>query len=413
MKTCQPEEHPTMSAGKPRHSAVSAAWPRLDDQQIEAATRVLRSGRLNYWTGEEGRRFEQEFADYHNRRHAVALSNGTVALELALIAFGIGPGDEVIVPSRTFIATASAVAIRGAKPVFADIDHESQNLTACTASPLITPRTKAIICVHLAGWPCELDALQDLAKEQGLILIEDCAQAHGARYRGEPVGSFGHAAAFSFCQDKIMTTAGEGGMLLLNDTDAWQKAWSYKDHGKSWEAVHERQHPPGFRWLHDSFGTNWRMTEVQSAIGRLQLRKLDQWVSIRRSNAMEIVHGIAPCSALRTPTPPRHIDHAYYKLYSFVDQKQLRAGWDRDRILHTLAEHGQRGLSGSCSEIYREHAVPADWRPVSARPVAKQLGDASLMFLCDPTISPNEMQATCRTVRNVMELASKPSRYAA
>ena len=263
-----------INGGAPVRTAPFPPWPVLEEEEIEAATAVLRSGRLNYWTGNEGRAFEREFAEFTGRKYAIALANGTVALELALHCLGIGSGDEVVVPSRTFIASASCAVMRGATPVVADVDRNSSNLTAETIDSVLTSRTKAIVAVHLAGWPCEMGPILELARARGIAVIEDCAQAHGARYRGRPVGSFGDLAAFSFCQDKNMTTGGEGGMLLTNDLRMWELGWSFKDHGKSYEAVYERNHPPGYRFLHESFGTNWRLTEVQSAIGRVLLRKL-------------------------------------------------------------------------------------------------------------------------------------------
>ena len=288
-------------------------WPDFDEEQIEAATRVLRSGKVNYWTGQEGRLFEREFAQACGRRYAVALANGSVALELALHVLDIGPGDEVVVTPRSFVASASSVVLRGATPVFADVDPVSQNVTAESIDAVLSSRTKAFIVVHLAGWPCEMDPILALARERGLEVIEDCAQAHGATYKGRPVGALSRLAAFSFCQDKIMTTAGEGGMLVLDDEQLWQRAWSFKDHGKSYEAVYRRKHPAGFRWLHDSFGTNWRMTEVQAAIGRVQLRRLPTWLEQRRRNASVLTTGLSDIPLLRVTVPPVHIDHAYYK----------------------------------------------------------------------------------------------------
>ena len=248
-------------------------WPYFSQDEIDAVTRVLNSGRVNYWTGDEGRQFEAEFAAFVGCKHAVAVANGTVALELALEALGIGPGDEVVVTSRTFIASASCAVMRGATPVMADVDWDSQNITAETIRAVLSPRTRAIIAVHLAGWPCDMDPILEIAREHGLKVIEDCAQALGAVYKGRPVGSMGDVNAFSFCQDKILTTGGEGGMLTTNHTDLWSRAWAFKDHGKSYEAVYRRQHPPGYRWLHESFGTNWRLTEMQSAMGRVLLQE--------------------------------------------------------------------------------------------------------------------------------------------
>lgn len=386
------------------------SWPDCPSDEQQAALQVLKSARLNYWTGDEGRRFEREFADYHNRKHAVAVSNGTVALELALHALGIGDGDEVIVPSRTFVATASSVVMRGGRPVFADVDIDSQNITAETVTPHITPRTKAIICVHHAGWPCEMDGLLELCNRHGLLLIEDCAQAHGARYRGKPVGSLGDAAAFSYCQDKIMTTAGEGGMLLLDDEAAWRRAWSYKDHGKSWDAVYEREHPPGFRWLHESFGTNWRMTEVQSAIGRVQLAKLDGWITTRRRNAAILQEALVGSPLLRIPRPPAHTHHACYKFYTFVRPENLREGCSRDQIMQQIAAEGVPCFSGSCGEVYREKAFPTDWHPAQPMDITRELSETSLMLLVHPTLSESDMRYAAGIVRRVID-ASTASQY--
>lgn len=260
-------------------------WPYYSADEINAVNAVLCSGKVNYWTGEECRQFEKEFASFCNCSYAIALANGTVALELALRALDIGSGDEVVVPSRTFVATASSVVNCGARPVFADVDRHSQNITADTIQKVLSSNTKAIIPVHLAGWPCDMDTILELAAKYKLKVIEDCAQAHGATYKGRPVGSLGDVAAFSFCQDKIISTGGEGGMLVTNNQDIWNKAWSFKDHGKSYDAIYNQTHPPGFRWLHRSFGSNLRMTEMQAAIGRMQLRKLPQWHKQRNLNA--------------------------------------------------------------------------------------------------------------------------------
>lgn len=385
------------------------AWPAFDEEFIEATRDVLQSGKVNYWTGEHGRRFEEEFAAFCGCDYGVAVANGTLALELALVACDVGPGDEVVLTSRTFIASASSVAMRGAIPVFADIDVDSQNITAETVEAVITPRTKAIIAVHLAGWPCDMKPLLALAHQHGLKVIEDCAQAHGAAYDGKPVGSFGHCAAFSFCQDKIMTTGGEGGMLVTSDRDIRDRAWSYKDHGKSWEAVHDREHPPGFRWLHESFGTNWRLTEMQSALGRVALSRLPSWSARRRENAGVLTERLARLAALRLPDVPSSFQHAFYKFYAFVRPEQLKPGWNRDRIMNTVTAAGVPCYSGSCSEIYLEKAFPPELRPAKRLPVAERLGATSLMFLVHPTISPEQIRAACREVESVFADASAPS----
>jgi dTDP-4-amino-4,6-dideoxygalactose transaminase len=385
-----------------------APWPFFAEDEIEAAVAVLRSGKVNYWTGEEGRRFEKEYAEFAACSYAVAVANGTVALELALRALGIGPGDEVITTSRTFIASASCVVAVGARPVFADVDRDSQNVTANTIRAAITSATRAIIPVHLAGWPCEMDEILELAREFDLKVVEDCAQAHGATFRGRPVGSWGDAAAFSFCQDKNLTTAGEGGMVTTNSEELWERMWSYKDHGKSYDTVHRTSHPPGFRWLHESFGTNWRMSEVQSAVGRVALRKLPGWIATRRHHAALLTRRLAQLPGLRIPQPPSHTMHAFYKYYAFVQPECLAEGWSRGRIAEAIAACGVPCSTGSCSEIYLEKAFPLELRPARRLPVARELGETSLMFLVHPTLSETHMERTCEAVEQVMLEATRP-----
>lgn len=383
-------------------------WPSFTDEEAEAARKVILSNKVNYWTGQECREFEKEFALWARTEYAIALSNGTVALDLALKALGIGPGDEVIVTSRTFLASASSIVTAGATPVFADVDRDSQNITVETIRAVLTPRTRAVICVHLAGWPCDMDPIMALAAEHDLKVVEDCAQAHGAQYKGKPVGSIGHIGAWSFCQDKIMTTAGEGGMVTTNDRQLWSKMWSFKDHGKSWAAVYERQHAPGFRWLHESFGTNWRMMEVQGAIGRIQLRRMSEWQASRQANAERIWSAARKLSGLRVAQVPNDVTHAAYKCYVFVEPTQLKAGWSRDRILNEISARGVPCFSGSCSEVYLEKAFDnTDWRPDTPLATARELGETSLMFLVHPTLSTLEMDKTCQVLSEVMVAATE------
>jgi dTDP-4-amino-4,6-dideoxygalactose transaminase len=388
-----------------------AGWPCYSPDEREAVMRVLESGKVNYWTGEECRHFEREYAAFTERRHGIALANGTVALELALEAFGIGPGDEVVVPSRTYVASASCAVMRGAVPVLADVETDSQVLSARTLRAAITPNTRAIVAVHLAGWPCPMDQILEIAEERGsLVVIEDCAQAHGATYKGRPVGAFGHAAAFSFCQDKVISTGGEGGMLVLDDETAWKKAWAYKDIGRSYDAVYHRQHAPGFRWLTESFGSNWRMTEMQAAIGRSQLAKLPDWTARRRQNAGRLIDAFRELRALRIPEPPPEIGHAYYKFYAFVRPELLADGWSRDRIMLEINAAGVPCSTGSCSEIYLEKAfTDRGWGPSARLPVARALGETSLMFMVHPTLSDAAIEKTASITREVIARATRRS----
>lgn len=403
-------------------------WPSFTQEEADAASRVILSNKVNYWTGVEGRTFEREFSAWSKVDYSIAVANGTVALDLALVGLKIGAcnqgltNDEVVVTARTFLASASTVVNAGAVPIFADVDHESGNITAETIARVLTSRTKAIIVVHLAGWPCDMDPIMQLAEKRNLKVIEDCAQAHGASYKGRPVGSIGHAGAWSFCQDKIMTTGGEGGMVTTNDRELWSAMQSYKDHGKSWEAVYKRQHPPGFRWLHESFGTNWRMTEMQAAIGHIQLGRMADWTDKRGANAKMIADAIAPFAKESGPIRLPEFSfanssemalnngciHAYYKFYAYVRPQNLAHDWSRDRIVEEITALGVPCYQGSCSEVYLERAFDGTgWRPEPRLPIAKELGETSLMFLVHPTLTNSEMDKTAAVIREVMELAQK------
>ena len=384
------------------------SWPLFSEEEANAVQRVLLSNKVNYWTGNECREFEKEFAVWSNSKYAIALGNGTLALDSALKALDIGFGNEVIVTSRTYIASVTSIVTAGAIPIFADIDKNSQNITTTSIRSMITKKTKAIICVHLAGWPCEMDEIIELANEFNLYVIEDCAQAHGAKYKSKPVGSIGNIGCWSFCQDKIMTTGGEGGMVTTNDKSLWSKMWSYKDHGKSYKAVYEQKHPDGFQWLNESFGTNWRMTELQGVIGRIQLKRMSNWHSNRISNALKIWNTAKQCKGLRVPSIPDYIEHAAYKCYVFVESKELKKGWSRDKIIKEINVLGVPCQSGACSEVYLEKAFDnTGFRPKKRLVNAKELGENSIMFLVHPTLTKDEIQQTCDAITSVMNMATK------
>ncbi|MBS1716166.1 MAG: DegT/DnrJ/EryC1/StrS aminotransferase family protein [Armatimonadetes bacterium] len=397
-----------MNSAAETRVAITHPWPEFAPDEVEAAARVLSSGKVNYWTGEECRHFETEFAAYVGTRHAVAMMNGTVTLEALLRAIDLKPNDEVIVSPRSFMASASCVVTQGGVPVFADVDRHSGNLTAETIEAVLTPRTRAIILVHLGGYPVEMDPIMALAAKKGLYIIEDCAQAHGATYHGRPVGSIGHAGSFSFCQDKIMTTAGEGGMITLNDGEIWSKCWSLKDHGKSYDAVYNRPHPIGFRWLHESFGSNWRMTEIQGAIGRIQLRKLDDWKALRARNAAILNRRLRNLDILRIEEAPSYMEHANYKWYGYLNLSAMKPDWTRERILEEVVDLGVPFYSGSCSEIYLEKAFKdAGLGPKERLPIAKELGETSVMALVHPTLTVAEMESAADVIAEVLRKATK------
>lgn len=383
-------------------------WPTYEEDEISAAIQCLRSGKVNYWSGEQGKLFESEFATQCESNHAVAVANGTLALELALFSLDIKPGDEVIVTPRSFVASASCIVMRGATPVFADVDPVTQNITAATIERVISNHTKAIITVHHAGWPCEMDKIMELANAHKLYVIEDCAQALGAKYNGRPVGSFGHLAAFSFCQDKIVSTGGEGGMLVTSDPELWKRAWSFKDHGKSYEKTHRPSSGHTFRWVHDSFGTNWRMTEMQAAIGRVQLKKLNSWCQARRSNAAVLNRRFSDIPALRVTMPPPEVYHAYYKYYAFLKPEKLKRGWDRNRVVENLNKKGIPCFTGTCPGIYLEKAFSGSYSKQTNLFTSEWLGETSLMFPVHPTLNNLDMEIIADGVDAVITKASVP-----
>ncbi|MEZ9877417.1 DegT/DnrJ/EryC1/StrS family aminotransferase [Vibrio breoganii] len=381
-------------------------WPSFTQEEADAVSRVILSNKVNYWTGQECREFEKEFAAWAGCEHAVALGNGTLALDIALKALEVGEGDEVITTPRTFLASASSIVTSGASPVFADVDLNSQNITAESIEAVLTEKTKAVIVVHLAGMPAEMDAIMALSEKHGFCVIEDCAQAHGAKYKGRSVGTIGHIGAWSFCQDKIMTTGGEGGMVTTNDKALWSKMWSYKDHGKSFDAIYNREHPPGFRWLHESFGTNWRMTEMQAVIGRIQLTRMADWTEKRQANGAEIDKIASKFNVVRTVDVPDYIEHAEYKHYLFIEPQNLAEGWSRDRIVEEVVARGVPAFQGSCSEVYLEKAFDGTpWRPKNRLKNAVELGETSLMFLVHPTLTPAEIELTCSVLDEVFSAA--------
>lgn len=383
-------------------------WPSFTQEEADAVSRVLLSNKVNYWTGNECREFEKEFAAWAGCEYAIALGNGTLALDVALKALGVGEGDEVITTPRTFLASASSIVTSGARPVFADVDLNSQAITAESIQAVLTPKTKAVIVVHLAGMPAEMDAIMALSQQHGFYVIEDCAQAHGAKYKGRSVGTIGHIGAWSFCQDKIMTTGGEGGMVTTNDKTLWSAMWSYKDHGKSFDAIYNREHPPGFRWLHESFGTNWRMTELQAVIGRIQLSRMPAWTAQRQANAAQIDEAVADLSVVRRVEVPEYSEHAEYKHYLFIRPEKLKEGWNRDKILDAINEQGVPVYQGSCSEVYLEKAFDnTSWRPKERLKNAVELGETSLMFLVHPTLTEYEISKMCSVVRSILLSASK------
>lgn len=398
---------PPVGEASARSLAVFSAWPRYEPDEVAAVIEVLRSGRVNALVhGEQNRAFESEFSDFVGMPHAIAVANGTVSLEIALRALGVGTGDEVIIPARSFFATASAVVAAGAEPVFADVEIHSQNIDPVSVRRMVSERTKAVICVHLAGRPCDMESLADICKSRGLFLIEDCAQAHGGRYKGQSVGSFGDASSFSFCTDKIMSTGGEGGMVLFKSDVAWANGWAIKDHGKAAPELRPQSTslPGEFRYLHQSFGSNFRMTEMQAAIGRNQLHKLPFWTERRRLNAETLASALKGLPGIVLDWHEDHVQHAWYKFYVLIDETSLPARLTRSVVIGKLLKLGIQCGSGSCPDMSREAAFAGrSVRRDGNLPNANWLGARSLMFPVDHLLDESDMLKISEALKMVLQ----------
>jgi dTDP-4-amino-4,6-dideoxygalactose transaminase len=378
-------------------STALPPWPIFEADEIAAVDAVLRSGRVNYWTGDQCKLFERAWSDYHGGMHSLAMANGSLTLDTALRVLNIGAGDEVIVSPRSYVASAMCAVLAGAKPVFADVEANSGNMTVASMEAVRTSRTKACIPVHIAGWPCDMPAISAWAAQHGIHIIEDCAQAHGAHIDGRSVGTWGVFSSWSFCQDKIMTTGGEGGMLCTPDLRLWKKAWQYSQHGKDYDLTHAKVAEPGFRWLIAHEGTNLRITEMQAAIGLCQLRKLDDWVARRARNSAIMQEKLRGLHGVRVPTTPA--GHAHYRCMAYA-----HTATDRPKLLAALIAAGLQANIGSCAEIYREPIFAQHGlAPTNSLPVAHALGETSIALMVHHTIDEVTMHRHAGEVRSALE----------
>lgn len=379
-------------------------WPHFDDADIAAVSEVLASGKINRWTGDKNMAFEKALCDYTGAKFAIAVSNGTAALELALEGLGVGAGDEVIVPCRTFMASASSIVMRGATPIVADVDLNSQDIMPSEIEKLITPKTKAVIAVHLMGFPCDMDAIMDVARRHNLFVIEDCAQAHGAKYKGRSVGTIGDVGAWSFCQDKIITTGGEGGAVTTNSEAVWRKMWSFKDHGRDYDLVFHAQHPAGFRWYLETFGTNMRMTEMQAVLGIRGLANLPEWSAKRARNAKILADALAPLDAVRLQKVPADYVHANYKFYFFLDFSKLKEGTTVLDVIDAINAEGVPAMSGTCWNVSNENCFKKAGlsKDETQLPNAAVLRDTGVMTLIHPTLTEADMAKAAEIIRAVV-----------
>ena len=383
-------------------------WPFYSRDEINAVSNVLSSGLVNKWFGEVTNAFEKEFAEYFNLKNALTAANGTLSLEAAYNAIDFKEGEELITTPRSFIATASSAVLKGARVRFADVDIDSGNITSNSIEPLINAKTRAITVVHLGGWPADIKNIAALAKTYNLDLIEDCSQAHGAKFEDKFVGTFSDISTWSFCNDKIISTGGEGGMISSRNSEYFQKIWSYRDHGKDKNLVENKSYFSSYNWLHNNLGSNIRMTEMQSAIGRLQLSKLENWIEKRKNNAQIFISYLSEINSVRLPLPNKNIKSAWYKFYCYIVPEALKDGWSRDRIIQEIKNLGFPAFSGSCSELYLEKCFKEiNTFPNQRLPVARNLGETSLMLLIHPTITNQEIHNYAAVVRKVLKLALK------
>ncbi len=383
-------------------------WPYYSEEEKEIANKILSSGKVNYWTGEEGKKFEKNFSKYVGTEYSIAHANGTLALYSAYLAIGLKEGDEVITTPRSFVATASTILLFGAKPIFADVDFDSGCISASTIEPLINKRTKAIAVVHIGGWPADMKSISDLAKDRGLYVIEDCSQAHGAAISNQSVGSHGDISTWSFCQDKIMSTAGEGGMVSTSNKELYERIFSYKDHGKNFSHINRiNTNSSSYKWIHDQVGSNFRLTEIQSSIGNYQLSQLPLWNKLRNRNASILKNELESNELIRIPELKENLRHAYYKFYVYINENQLSESWNRSKILKEMNQRGVAAFSGSCSELYLEKCFRNNATEISRLPIARSLGETSIMFLVHPNIDNDLMEEYSRKISLILKEAKR------
>jgi dTDP-4-amino-4,6-dideoxygalactose transaminase len=346
-----------ITGGEPAIEKTLPGWPQFTEEIIEAAVEPLKTGKVNYWTGKVGMEFEKRWADWNGVRFAISTTNGTSALHTALGGLGIGPGDEVITTPYSFIASSFCVVQAGAIPVFADVKREDHCIDPEDIEKKITPRTRAIIPVHLYGNICEMDEIMEIAKAHSLYVIEDSAEAHGATYKGNKVGCIGDVGAFSFCQNKTFTTGGEGGMVTTNNEEVAWRCRSFRDHGYDVEKRLSLLEMEGaLPYIHKIIGFNYRMTEMQSAIGVKEMERLDSWNLPRRRRNGEIL--IAELKDLpQIQYLPVHNQEKVNGFYVFPVVLNLeRLSCDKKTFLEAIVAEGVPAWREFWPQSYKERA---------------------------------------------------------
>ena len=389
--------------------------PFYSNKSIQKIGPLLKSGKVNYWSGNECKKFEQEFSNYLGNKYSLAVSNGSVALEMALKALSFNKRDKIIVSPRSFIMSASCTLSVGLKPVFADVD-DNGNLSIEGIKKVYSKNVRAIILVHLNGLSCDLDPIMKFAKKNKIFLIEDCSQAHGAIYKGKKVGTFGDISTWSFCQDKIISTGGEGGMISTNNKKLWLKCWSLKDHGKNYNSCFVKKHKIGFKWLHDNLGSNYRMTEMQALLGREQLKILDKQIKKRNIIANLYLNGLKDYyekyNILKKPDfeyktsywmgskkTRNKNTHAFYRLNLYINK-------DKIEQLKLIEQFNKKKINcgiGSCPEIYREKIFKnLNFYPKKRLSNAKLLGEISIVFPINPNRALKKIKWEINSIKQIL-----------
>jgi len=401
------------------------SWPQFDENAIKAVETVLRSGKVNYWTGKQGMEFEKQFAAWQGSKYAVSVATGTAALHVALNSLGIGPGDEVIVPSYTFIASSFSIVQAGAIPRFADVNLEDHCLSVASAEKLVTKRTRAIMPVHLYGNVCDMDQIQAFARRHNLYVIEDNAEAFGGVYKGRKTGTLSHLAGCSFCQNKTFTTGGEGGMVTTDDEDLAWKARSFRDHGydvkQRLSLLELEQKLP---YIHNMVGWNYRMTEMQSAIGLAELARMDTWnLPRRRRNAQILINALKMSEHIKyfpIDTPERQ--NGWYVLAFSLEVERMKCDikqfvaavaaegapvwkvfWPQCHTERAFQEHHAFGRTGFPFKS-REYADPAsvDYREVEV-PNARWHEAHTFTCFAYPTFTESDMEQIAEAILKVIK----------
>ena len=414
-----------IEGGKPVNTEPFPMWPSFSEKTIQMVSEPLKTGKVNYWTGEIGVKFEKEWGKYNDAKYCITTTNGTSALHTAVSALGIGPGDEVICPSYSFIASSFCILQAGALPVFADTD-ESHTIDPNDIENKITDRTKAILVVHLYGVICNMDPIIEIAKKYNLYVIEDCAQAHGGEYKGKKVGTIGDVGCFSFCQSKHFTTGGEGGAVITNNEDLYWECMSFRDHGYD---VKERlrllEMEKKLMYIHRRVGFNYRMTEMQSLIGLCELERFDTWnLPNRRRNGRFLIDALKDHPlVLHPPIDTEERKNAFWWAPFVIDTDRLKV--PMKQFLAAIEAEGVPVYGVLWPEMYKEKAYTErvgfgrlnypfndpnarkiDYTKVECKK-AKWLSDRTLSFFCHPVYEIKHMEKYVEAFNKVAKVYMK------